>query len=165
MQICNIYNTLYIHLYALKGCLMVGGARKYWEFGICKCKLLYIGWINSKALLYSTGNYIQYLVINHNEKNYEKECVYIYVCVCVCVYYWIISIKNNESSLEKKKLGINKMVSIVVFSAFIVSFLIPNKILLLASYSPPLHSWSLPSQLHQWVLFSLRHLWQIQPTW
>ena len=64
---------------------MVGGARKYWEFGICKCKLLYIGWINSKALLYSTGNCIQYLVINHNEKNYEKECVYIYVCVCMCV--------------------------------------------------------------------------------
>ena len=28
-----------------------------WEFGISRCKLLYIGWINSKVLLYSTGIY------------------------------------------------------------------------------------------------------------
>ena len=30
--------------------------RMEWEFGISKCKLLYIGWINNKVLLYSTGN-------------------------------------------------------------------------------------------------------------
>ena len=34
-------------------------------------------WIN-KILQYSTGNYIQYPVINHNGKEYEKECVCIY---------------------------------------------------------------------------------------
>ena len=28
----------------------------------------YIEWIHNKALLYSTGNYIQYPVINHNGK-------------------------------------------------------------------------------------------------
>ena len=34
--------------------------------------------------LYSPGNYIQYPVINHNEKDYEKEmCVYVYMCMCV----------------------------------------------------------------------------------
>ena len=33
-----------------------------------RCKLLYIGWINSKVLLYSTGKYIQYPAINHNGK-------------------------------------------------------------------------------------------------
>jgi len=27
-----------------------------WEVGIGRCKLLYIGWINNKHLLYSTGN-------------------------------------------------------------------------------------------------------------
>ena len=27
----------------------------------------------NKVLLYSTGNYIQYFVINHNRKEYEKE--------------------------------------------------------------------------------------------
>ena len=30
-----------------------------------RCKLLYIEWIN-KVLLYSTENYIQYPMINHN---------------------------------------------------------------------------------------------------
>ena len=30
-----------------------------------------------KFLLYSTGNYIQYSVINHNGKEYEKEYIYI----------------------------------------------------------------------------------------
>ena len=34
------------------------------KFGISKCKLLYSERINHKALLYSTGNYIQYPVIN-----------------------------------------------------------------------------------------------------
>ena len=32
-----------------------------WEVGVSRCKLLYIEWINSKALLYRTDNYIQYL--------------------------------------------------------------------------------------------------------
>ena len=35
-------------------------------------------WINNKVLLYSTGSYIQYPGINHNGKEYEKECVYMY---------------------------------------------------------------------------------------
>ena len=35
-----------------------------------KCKLLYIDWINNEVLLYSTGNYIQYPMINHNRKEY-----------------------------------------------------------------------------------------------
>lgn len=29
-----------------------------------------------KQGLYSTWNYIQYPVLNHNRKGYEKECVY-----------------------------------------------------------------------------------------
>ena len=41
-----------------------------WEFGISRCKVLYIEWINNKVLLYSTGNYIQYPVISHNGKDY-----------------------------------------------------------------------------------------------
>ena len=39
-----------------------------WEFGISKCKLLHIEWIDNKVLLYSTGC-IQHPVINHG-----KEC-------------------------------------------------------------------------------------------
>ena len=34
--------------------------------------------INNKFPLYSTGNYIQYPVINPNGKGYEKECMYMY---------------------------------------------------------------------------------------
>ena len=30
-----------------------------WEFGVGRCKLLHLEWINNKVLLYSTGNYIQ----------------------------------------------------------------------------------------------------------
>ena len=36
-----------------------GAGRKVWEFGISRCKLVYIGWINNKVLLYIPGNYIQ----------------------------------------------------------------------------------------------------------
>ena len=49
-----------------------------WEFGVSRCKLLYTEWINNQVLLYSTGNYIQYPVINHHGKEYEKECIYVY---------------------------------------------------------------------------------------
>ena len=46
------------------------------------CKLLYTGWINNKALLYSTENYIQYAMINHNGKEYETEYIYITESLC-----------------------------------------------------------------------------------
>ena len=49
------------------------------EFGINRYILLYIKEINNKDLLYSTGNYIQYLVITCNRKESEKE--YIFVCM------------------------------------------------------------------------------------
>ena len=47
-----------------------GRAGKDGEFGISRCKLLYIEWINNKVLLYSTRNCIQYPRINHNGKEY-----------------------------------------------------------------------------------------------
>ena len=43
-----------------------------WEAAVSRHKLLYIERINNKVLLYSTENYIQYLVINHNGKEYKK---------------------------------------------------------------------------------------------
>ena len=48
------------------------------EFRISRCTLLCIGWMNNKVLLYSTGNYIQYPVINQDGKEYKKECIYVY---------------------------------------------------------------------------------------
>ena len=52
-----------------------------WEFGVGRYKLLYIEWLKNKFLLHSTGNSIQYSMINHNGKEYflKRMCVYIYM--------------------------------------------------------------------------------------
>ena len=42
-------------------------------FGIDIYTLLYMEGINNKVLLYSTGNYIQYLAITCHGKEYEKD--------------------------------------------------------------------------------------------
>ena len=49
-----------------------GGGGRNWEFGVSRCKLLHVEWINNKVLLYSTGNSIQYPRINHNGEEYNK---------------------------------------------------------------------------------------------
>ena len=48
-----------------------------WEFGVSRSELLCAEWIN-KVLLYSTGNYIHYPVINHNGKQFSKS---VYLCI------------------------------------------------------------------------------------
>ena len=50
------------------------------EHGINKCTLPYIKQINNKDLLQSTGNYIQYLVINYNGKESEKKNI-MHICI------------------------------------------------------------------------------------
>ena len=44
-----------------------------------------------QVLLYSTGKYIQYPVINHNGKEYEKN-IYIYTTESLC---YTAEIKHN----------------------------------------------------------------------
>ena len=70
------------HRHREQTCGFQGGGME-WEFVVSRCKLLYIEWINNKVLLYNTGNYIQYLVINHG-KEYEKEYIYIYINESLC---------------------------------------------------------------------------------
>ena len=65
----------------------IGGGME-WEFGVSRRKLLYIEWINNKVLLYSTENYIQYPMINHNGKEYIKKCIY--------MYYWITLLYSSN---------------------------------------------------------------------
>jgi len=36
-------------------------------------------WINK--ILHIAGNYVQYSVISHSERQYKKVCVYIYICI------------------------------------------------------------------------------------
>ena len=42
-------------------------------------------YINNKLLLYSTRNYIQYPIKNHNIKEYRKE--YIHICITESLCY------------------------------------------------------------------------------
>ena len=49
-----------------------GGKGMDREFGISRCKLLHLEWINNKVLTYGTGNYIQSSGRNHNGKQYKK---------------------------------------------------------------------------------------------
>ena len=43
-----------------------GGSGMDWEVGVSRCKLLHLEWISNEVLLYSTGNYIQSLGIEHD---------------------------------------------------------------------------------------------------
>ena len=55
------------------------GGRINQELGINRYIPLYIKQINNKDLLYSTGNYIQYLVITYNGEESGKEYMYVYI--------------------------------------------------------------------------------------
>ena len=57
--------------------LPAGDEGSDWEPGISRCKLLYAGWMNNKALLDSTGNQIQYPATNHNTKDHAEEYMYV----------------------------------------------------------------------------------------
>ena len=52
------------------------GSRMDWESGVSRCKLLHLEWISNDILLYSSGNYIQSLVMEHDGRSCEKkECI------------------------------------------------------------------------------------------
>ena len=38
------------------------------EFGVGRCKLLHLEWVSNEVIMYSTGNYIQSLGIDHDER-------------------------------------------------------------------------------------------------
>ena len=60
----------------IKGRVVLGSSKYYlggggmaWDglkFGVSKCKLLQLEWIGNEVLLYSTGNYIQSLGVEHD---------------------------------------------------------------------------------------------------
>ena len=72
---------------------------KDWEFGVSRCRLLHIRWINNNVLLYSTGNYIQNLVINYNGIEYKG---YIFICITES-YRCTAEINNMSITFVKKK--------------------------------------------------------------
>ena len=48
------------------------------EFGVGRFKPLYLELMSNRVLLHSTGNYIQSLGIEHNERYYEKNNIHMY---------------------------------------------------------------------------------------
>ena len=51
--------------------------------------------MDNKVLLYSTGNYIQYFIINHNGKEYFKKYVYTAeIKHCKSIIYMYVLYKN-----------------------------------------------------------------------
>ena len=67
----------------------------------------YVEWINTKVLLCGTENHIQYLVINCNAKEYEKN---IYVCITESLGYTAAistTLQTNYTSIKqiKKKIS------------------------------------------------------------
>ena len=79
----------------------VAGGEREWGAVVGRCKLLHIVWIN-KVLMYSTGNYSQYNVINHNGKDYFKKNVYMYIQLNHGCCTAIINTVNQLSFNEKK---------------------------------------------------------------
>ena len=43
-----------------------GGGGMDWEFGVTRCKLLHLEWISNEVLLFSIGNYVHSLVMEHD---------------------------------------------------------------------------------------------------
>ena len=55
------------------GCKGISGMREGQSGSLGLVDATIVQKIDHKVLLYSAGNYIQYLVINHNGKKYEKN--------------------------------------------------------------------------------------------
>ena len=55
-----------------------------WQVGVSRCKLLYIKWINNKVLRCTSGNYIQYPMINQSGKEYKKKNASICITESLC---------------------------------------------------------------------------------
>ena len=56
----------------------VGGSGMDKELGFSRYKPLRLEWISNAVLLYGTGDYIQSSGIDHDRKDYKKECIYMY---------------------------------------------------------------------------------------
>ena len=90
-----------------------------WKFGVNRCKLLHLEWISNKILLYSPGNYIWSLMMEHDGGRCEKNNIYICVCLCVCVCVCVcvcmtgslcctVKIEHCKSSTKTEKMKIIK---------------------------------------------------------
>ena len=56
--------------------------------------------MNNKVLLYTTRNYIQCPMINHNGKEYEKACLYICITESLCYTAEINTVSIDYTSVK-----------------------------------------------------------------
>ena len=61
-----------------------GGGGKDWEFGVSRCKQLYMRWINNKVLLHSRGELYSALCIKTIAENNMKKYACIYITESIC---------------------------------------------------------------------------------
>ena len=72
------------------------------EFGVGKCTLLHWVWVSNEwvsyeVLLYSTGNYVQSLGVEHNGRWYEKKNIYtLYTHTHIYVYDWVTMLYSKN---------------------------------------------------------------------
>ena len=119
-------------LVVAKGSGAEGG--KDWEFGISRCKLVCMERINNKVLLYSTENYTQYPLIDHNGKEWkkrgtndqiiERQSVLIHPrdflsSVCLFLFVYILLFKQN-GILPETQVMLSQLTTTVgkIFAAF-----------------------------------------------
>ena len=86
MSILRYIKSLHRHGDQTCGCQggWGGGRGMNWEFGVGRCKLLHLEWINNKILMNSTGNSIEYPVIDHNGKEYKNKNAYMCITESLC---------------------------------------------------------------------------------
>ena len=67
------------------------GGKKNITLVIGKANFKKLSLVNNKHLLYSTGNYTQYLLTNDNGKESEKN-----VCVCIKLNHFAVHLKITQ---------------------------------------------------------------------
>ena len=68
--------------------LRMNSTKEVRDFGVNRCKLQPLEWISNGVLLYSTGNYVWSLVMEHG--NVRKKNVYMYVKLGHLAVQWKI---------------------------------------------------------------------------
>jgi len=83
-----------------------------------RCKLLHLEWINDKVLLYSTGNCIQSLGINHKRKKiFLRKKMYIYIQTHVYSHTHTYTHTDQRHSLIQKH-SVNTYSTSIIFHLF-----------------------------------------------
>ena len=115
-----------------------------WEFGINIYTLLYMKQITNKDLLYSTVNYIQYLIITCNGQESDKRIhIYIYITESLCCTPETNTTQEiNYTSIK------NKFKKFYIILIFLI-----NLFLFLAALSLHCCGWAFSSRGEREILF------------